>query len=108
MSYRRRHIGQLGERVAVGFLQRHGVEVVARNVRVGAGEIDVLARDGDTRVAVEVRTVTGSEDPLGAFDTDKRAQVERLARRVGAYRVDFVAVRLGAGAAEVRWVRGAA
>ncbi|HEX7100605.1 MAG TPA: YraN family protein [Acidimicrobiia bacterium] len=108
MSDHRRHIGQIGERVAVGFLQRHGVEVVARNLRVGAGELDVLAREGRTRVVVEVRTITGNEDPLGAFDAEKRAQVARLARRVGARRIDLVAVRLDARGAEVRWVRAAA
>jgi len=108
MSEYRRRLGRTGEMVAAHFLQRHGIEILARNVAVGPGELDILARQGTTRLVVEVRTVTGREDPLSAFDARKRAQVARLAHRVGAARVDLVAIRLTPEAAEVRWVRAAA
>lgn len=107
MSDPRRTIGSAGEKVAAAFLSRHGVDVVARNVDVEGGEIDILVLHNGERVAVEVRSVTGREDPLGAFDRGKAAQVSRLAGRVGAGRVDLVAVRLDGRAAELRWVRGA-
>ena len=32
--------------VAARFLQRHGIEILARNVAVGPGELDILARQG--------------------------------------------------------------
>ena len=109
MSLRRRLTGSAGERVAAAVLESHGVQVLARNVVVSGGEVDLLALDKSSRVVVEVRTVTGAtQDPLVAFDTTKAAQVARLATELGADRVDLVAVRLDAVAAEVRWVRGAA
>lgn len=101
-------IGSSGERLAATILSRHGLEVVGRNVVVGSGELDILARDGRNRVVVEVRTITGPQDPLTAYDPAKAAQVSRLAAQVGADRVDLMAIRLGPEAAEVRWVRGAA
>lgn len=94
--------------MAAAFLARHGIRIVGRNVDIGRGELDLLALDGGRRVVVEVRSVTGREDPLGAFGYHKAAQVSRLAGRVGAHRVDLVAVHLDDEAAELRWVKGAA
>lgn len=108
MSDTRRAVGDAGEDLAAAFLTRHGLRIVARNVDVDGGEIDILALDGGRKVAVEVRSVIGRADPLGAFGSEKAAQVSRLARQVGAQRVDLVAVRLDAEAAELRWVQGAA
>lgn len=108
MSDRRAAIGRRGEDVAAAFLVRHGVRVVARNIGVGGGELDILAEDRGTRVAVEVRSITGPGDPLQAFDVAKSNQVGRLGRLVAAQRVDVVAVRLADDAAEIRWVKGAA
>jgi len=104
----REEIGRAGERLAAHFLQRHGLRVVARNVVLAEGEVDLLARDGASRVAVEVRTITGTHDPLEAIGPDKRRRVMRLAARLAADRVDLVAIRLTPTAAEFRWVRGAA
>jgi putative endonuclease len=50
-------LGRRGERAAVRALRRAGYRVLARNVRSGAGEVDVVALDGDTLVLVEVKTV---------------------------------------------------
>lgn len=108
MSQRRRRVGALGERLAVATLRRHGLEIIARNVSVDRGELDILARDHGRRVVVEVRTITGSGEPLSAFDPEKAAQVGRLARRVGAHRIDLLAIRLAPDGAEIRWVRRAA
>lgn len=108
MSDARRAVGTAGEKVAAAFLARHGLRIVGRNVEVDRGELDLLALDRGRRVVVEVRSVTGREDPLRAFRPDKASQVARLARRVGAQRVDLVAVHLDDGAAELRWVKGAA
>ncbi len=104
----RRLIGSSGESLAAAILTRHGLRVVGRNVAVGRGEVDILALDGRSRVVVEVRTITGNHEPLEAYDSVKAAQVSRLAARVGADRVDLVAIRLSRRAAELRWVRGAA
>jgi putative endonuclease len=52
----RKDLGAFGERVAAHRLRASGMTVVARNVRTRAGEIDLVAHDGDDVVFVEVRT----------------------------------------------------
>jgi putative endonuclease len=47
--------GAAAEDVAVRFLEARGLAILARNFRCRMGEIDVIARDGDTLVFVEVR-----------------------------------------------------
>lgn len=49
-------LGRHGEDYACEWLETHGLVVVQRNYRCDAGEIDVLAIDGHTAVAVEVKT----------------------------------------------------
>jgi Holliday junction resolvase-like predicted endonuclease len=85
--------------------------VVARNVEVGGGEIDLVVRWADGHAAVEVRTVgpdAVAEDPLDRITDQKLAQVGRLARllatRYGPMRVDFVGVSVGVDGVSVRWL----
>jgi len=47
--------GAAAEALAAEFLAERGLELVARNYRCRGGEIDLIARDGDTLVFVEVR-----------------------------------------------------
>jgi len=96
----------VGEILAGWFLADHGLRVVATNIPVGKGEIDILAHDGRQRVAVEVRTRRGGGDPIEAVDHEKRRQVRRLAARLGAHRVDFVGIRVAADHFDVHWVPG--
>lgn len=48
--------GRLGELEAAKFLERNGYRVLERNYRCKYGEIDLVARDGQTIVFVEVKT----------------------------------------------------
>jgi putative endonuclease len=52
----RRSLGRQGEEIAAAHLEGLGYEIVARNWRTRAGELDIVARDGDWLVFVEVRT----------------------------------------------------
>ncbi|HZD22680.1 MAG TPA: YraN family protein [Acidimicrobiia bacterium] len=97
-----------GERFAAGWLVERGLAIERRNVVVDDGEIDIIARDGPTRVAVEVRTVTGPGDPIDAVDWSKRHRVSGLASSVGASRVDFVGIGFRDWGVEVHWVPGSA
>ena len=108
MTERRRRVGEAGERLAAAVLDSHGVRVVARNVAIDGGELDILAIDHGRRLVVEVRTITGPGDPIEAYGPVKATQVGRLARMIGAERVDLMAIRLNGEAAEIRWVKGAA
>jgi putative endonuclease len=72
-----------GERMAEEFLRLRGFEILDRNVRSGRGEIDLIAREADTVVFVEVKLRTGpdSSAPLVAVNWKKREDVERAATR---------------------------
>lgn len=107
MSDIRHEVGAAGERLAAAFLTRHGLDVIARNVEIDGGEVDLLAMDAGQRVVVEVRSITGPGEPQDAYGAEKAAQVGRLARLLRAHRVDLVAIRFGDDAAEFRWIRGA-
>ena len=50
--------------------------MVDANVRARSGEIDLLALDRRERVAVEVRTISGTADPIDAVDEANRALAE--------------------------------
>lgn len=51
-----RLLGRSGEREAAKFLRRKGMRILAKNFHGPAGEIDLIARDGDILVFVEVKT----------------------------------------------------
>lgn len=100
----RARLGGLSERVAARYLIRQGGRVLGRNLRVGRGEIDLLFDFGGVRTVVEVRSTTGGEPPHLRFDGRKAAQVRSLARKIGATRVDVVAIRYTAEGAEIHWL----
>ena len=52
----RKAVGQMGEEAAVRHLVRKGYKILARNYRTRLGEIDIIAREGDTVVFVEVKS----------------------------------------------------
>jgi len=52
------HIGALGEQAVVNHLKRNDYDVVGRNYRKKYGEIDIIARKGDTIHFVEVKAVS--------------------------------------------------
>ena len=48
--------GNFGEKLASDFLKKQGYKILERNYRIRGGEIDIVARDGETLVFVEVKT----------------------------------------------------
>ena len=97
----------MAEELAVDFLIRHRVRVVARNLIVGRGEIDVLAMIDDVRSVVEIRSVRqGREwiDPISAFNVAKFRQVRGLAAQIGAGRVDLVTVSFSPAGVDLHWL----
>jgi putative endonuclease len=57
----RQSLGKLGENLACTALQARGYAIIARRYRTKVGEIDIVARDGDTTVFVEVKSRAGDE-----------------------------------------------
>jgi len=100
-------IGSYGERVAAAFVRRNGYRVLTRNFASERGEIDLICRDGDTLVFVEVRSRTGEQfgRPAESIDARKVEAVRATAqdylkllkRDDIPHRFDAVEVRLKVG-----------
>lgn len=74
-------LGERGERWAARYLEERGLLIIARQYRTALGEIDLIARDGDWLVFVEVKTRQGTEKghPFDAVDSRKQRRLMRLA-----------------------------
>lgn len=73
-------LGRRGEDLAVAWAQEQGWSVLARNWRGERGEIDVVARDGDCLVVLEVKTRSSMAlgGPLAAVTPRKLARLRLL------------------------------
>jgi putative endonuclease len=103
MSNSRQLLGRWGENVAALFLEDKELRIIERNWRCGLGEIDIVARDRDEYVFVEVKTRRGR-----GMGTPEEALTEKKARKLlelgqqylldhdldPDWRVDLVAVEL--------------
>ena len=105
-------LGAEAEHDAARFLERHGLAIVARNYRTRFGEIDLVARDGETLVFVEVRLRSSERFGGGAesIGGHKRRRIVAAARQyLTRLRPEppcrFDVVTLDRGAPE--WLRGA-
>lgn len=76
-----KELGRKGEQAAIRFLVRHGYDIIARNWECAAGEADIIARDGDAVVFVEVKTRSSVEKglPEEAVTAAKRKRYEKIA-----------------------------
>lgn len=111
MADQRRGTGQRGEELAAAHLARQGYEILARNWRCRAGEMDIVARQGETLVFVEVRTRRGRRlgTPEESVTPAKQARLIEVAQTylqemelAGApWRIDVVAIVLD-GRGQVR------
>jgi putative endonuclease len=105
--------GELGERAAKRHLQKLGLKFLAANFRSERGEIDLIFRDGDCLVFVEVKTRSSEAwtRPAAAVDARKRKLLSQTAldylkllkHPAVKFRFDIVEVLLRDG--EVREVR---
>lgn len=92
------------EDTACRFLKQEGYRIIARNWRTKTGEVDIIARDGDILVFVEVKARTGDGfgGPESAVDLPKQRRLISAALRFMEKthcdlpaRFDVVAVRPG-------------
>jgi putative endonuclease len=100
----KRETGALGERIAREFLGKNGYDIIETNYRCPEGEIDIIAKQGDTLVFIEVRTkmsrLFGS--PEESITRVKKERLITLAGRYGqehenlpaAWRIDVVAIQI--------------
>lgn len=78
---RNKALGRRGENAAAQYLVHRGYEILERNWTCFAGEADIIARDGDVLVFVEVKT--RSDERMGfpseAVTKEKRQRYEKIA-----------------------------
>jgi len=90
--------GARAEALVAGFLREQGYEIVATNLRLGALEIDLVARKDTVVAVVEVRTrgPTARTTGLGSVTPLKRARIRRAGERLWQrrYRRDASVERL--------------
>ena len=97
----RKETGRSGEDAAVQYLEKIGYTILERNYRLRIGEVDIIARDKEYLVFLEVKTrrstIFGS--PFEAVDMRKQQQIVKVAAayvrgREIPVRFDAVAVHL--------------
>ncbi|HXC04203.1 MAG TPA: YraN family protein [Bacteroidia bacterium] len=89
-------LGAEGERIALRYLQSKSYAILETNWKDRAGELDIIAREGNEVVIVEVKTRTGTQivDAERAITRQKQARMIKLAHRF---------ILLNAISAEVRF-----
>ena len=112
---RRQRTGRLGEMAARRHLESQGYAVRGVNVRVGRGEIDIVADEGGDVVFVEVRTRRGGGlgTPEESITAGKRGRMMEAAMRYlqetgedgRSWRIDVVAVELDKGRDVIKHLR---
>lgn len=101
MTHQRKTLGDQGEAAACAYLQAKGYEILATQWRFSRAEIDIIARQGDRVVFVEVKTRSDNaySHPADAVThrkmqliTDAAGQYLHHIQHEGEYRFDILAV----------------
>lgn len=81
MTHKRQELGKDGEALACTELEARGYAILERRHRTRYGEIDVIAKDGDTLVFVEVRRKSAADFGSAAESVtrDKQRRIVRMA-----------------------------
>ena len=101
---KRRETGMLGEKLACDFLGKNGYNILETNYRCPGGEIDIIARQEDTLVFIEVRTKKSRQfgTPEESITPTKMERLRTVAAHYGqnrsnlpaSWRIDVVAIQM--------------
>lgn len=69
-----RSFGALGEKLAAEYLRKQHYKILYKNYKNKLGEIDIIARDGDEIVFVEVKTRSADPYLSGQYAVNQRKQ----------------------------------
>lgn len=101
MKFDNKKIGRIGEEAAIVLLTKKGYQIIKKNFATRFGEIDIVAKEGQTTVFVEVKTKKGLEfgSPEDMYTKWKARKVERMATiymdgKFVNCRIDMIAVVL--------------
>jgi putative endonuclease len=102
----RQSLGQIGESLAAGFLENKGFSIIERNHRTPYGEIDLITKQDDSIVFIEVKTrASRSLGPPEISITRKKAEHMRHAAEYyiqqhsevhNEWRIDVISVQIQA------------
>jgi putative endonuclease len=100
MSQHNKNIGAWGEGIASEYLTRHRHEIIARNVRTPYGEIDIITRQDDVTIFVEVKTLTSSKNFFPEHNITPRKREHMLAcaehyafeHEIDHWQIDVIAI----------------
>ncbi len=99
--------GGRAEAAVAEYLERRGYQIVAKNLRLGRLELDIVARQGGVVAVVEVRTRGAGAwtTAFGSIDAKKRERIRRAGQRLWQrrYRNDSSVERLRFDAAAVHF-----
>lgn len=75
-------LGRTGEAIAVSYIESLGYQLLRRNYRLHIGEIDIIAKDGEELVFIEVKTRTSRRygRPAEAVSYYKQRKIARVAQ----------------------------
>ena len=93
-------IGKWGEDTAAEYLTERGYEIITRNAHTPYGEIDIVARQGDVTIFVEVKTRTSNKMGLPEESITARKREHMLAaadhyaaeHEVDHWQIDVIAI----------------
>ena len=100
MTKHNQSVGQWGEETAAKYLGQRGYEIIIRNARTPYGEIDIIAKQGDTTIFVEVKTLTSSKNFFPEQNVTARKREHMLAcaehyaveNHIDHWQIDVVAI----------------
>jgi len=81
-------LGKKGEEIAAGFLEKKGYQILEKNWRQWRNEIDLIAKDGNYLVIIEVKTRQSNYfgEPETAVTRDKQRALIRAANAYVRYK----------------------
>jgi len=81
LTKERLELGNLGERIALTKIKHLGYKCIEKNYRCPLGEIDLIAKDGDCLVFIEIKTRKGRSIGYAkeAVDRRKIRQISKVA-----------------------------
>ncbi|MFC2582661.1 MAG: YraN family protein [Lachnoanaerobaculum saburreum] len=109
----KRQIGSIGEDMAVEFLKSRGVKILERNYQNRFGEIDIIGREDNTLLFIEVKYRKNESFgyPLEAVGFAKREKIRKMARfflnenHYYHYNIRFDCI--GIIGSQIEWIKGA-
>lgn len=82
-NFHKKILGAVGEKSAVNFLKKQGYKILEKNFKTRVGEIDIIAKDGEEIVFVEVKTRTSDNfgEPSEAVNHKKQEKYHYVAEQ---------------------------